>query len=1007
MKKEDALFVFGLVIIISAILLYPETDRPSYYSLEDLTGMAMADGSRVARSFNATSVSQNQVVRVTLTITISGTTGHTYYAYEEHVPAGWVVVDTSGNPCVSTTSTCEGGWVTGGTPSHSILKVVFVNGTQQAASTTFTYHARAPSTTGIYTWTGVYWIEGMTAEATIENQATVSVTAACTPSQEICDGIDNDCDGLVDQADANLQTVLCEKQQGVCQTSQKECRGTLGWYPSPYCQSDPTWYGANFEAIETRCDGLDNDCDGSVDEPANLIAPSCNRTLGVCANKNKTCAAGAWQECTIAAYNSSGTYELVETRCDNLDNDCDGQIDEGCACTTGSTRPCGTDIGECTAGTQTCTSGQWGVCIGGVNATAELCDGRDNDCDGTIDNGILPQQCALSLGVCAGRTQSCVGGTWQACTNTTSTYGPDYQQTESLCDGLDNDCDGLVDESLTQACTLTLGVCANRNTTCSNGAWLACNYGASYQQTESLCDGLDNDCDGQVDEGCACTSGQTRPCGTDTGACVAGTQSCVNGQWSTACQGAVNGTAEVCDGIDNDCDNQTDEGIPTSWCEKQQGVCAGSTQQCANGQWQVCDYGADYQVTETSCTDGRDNDCDGLVDSADSDCSACISGMTRNCGTSTGACEYGTQTCTNGAWGSCVGGVTAVSERCNDNIDNDCDGSVDEGCSSSGSGGGGGGGGGSTPPTTRNTTCVSDWVCSQWSRCNERGQMTRTCTDAKSCRTPTPKPAEIETCSYTPRCDDGIRNGLEEGVDCGGNCAPCRTEQTTEQVNIEIIADDISAEILDSIQYKVRIKNHGDALLSLELTVDKHSADKVRIDALPAGDSYDATFDLLMPSDIGISELLVQVTRDGQLISSRKINIVLLVPKYSVKLVESEKGLNAVILVDNRNDMSRDVIARYEIIKDGDTYYADEETLRELAEGEVFHKMSTLPMKNLPDGEYEVKAAFYSSGEKVGESTSTIMIGSEGKAVSSMVFYIMLGGLVIGILGFYYWILKR
>ena len=79
-----------------------------------------------------------------------------------------------------------------------------------------------------------------------------------------------------------------------------------------------------------------------------------------------------------------------DEQCDgSLDDDCDTQVDEGCACTNGDTRPCGSDVGLCEFGTETCElDGQWGACSGGVDPEDEVCDGEDNDCDGTVDDGV-------------------------------------------------------------------------------------------------------------------------------------------------------------------------------------------------------------------------------------------------------------------------------------------------------------------------------------------------------------------------------------------------------------------------------------------------------------------------------------------------------------------------------------------------------------------------------------------------------------------------------------------
>jgi len=295
---------------------------------------------------------------------------------------------------------------------------------------------------------------------------------------------------------------------------------------------------------EEVCDGIDNDCDGDIDEGDYECETECGIGPAYCVDGELICEA----------------EQPDEEVCDYIDNDCDGEIDEG----------------------------QRNACDQCGTVPDEVCDGYDNDCDGDTDEDLI-RECET---ICESGYETCIFGQWAACTA--------KEPLPEMCDGEDNDCNGLVDDGIVCQCSLLdVGVlvpCFESPLICGQGyKSCECVPGSScteYYMTEcqaactlfgftpcdpllgqifpEMCNNWDDNCNQLVDEDLykTCYSGPAET--MNVGECKPGTLTCVAGQWGgfwpgttvfmeDYCEGQVVPIEEICNGKDDDCDGVIEE----------------------------------------------------------------------------------------------------------------------------------------------------------------------------------------------------------------------------------------------------------------------------------------------------------------------------------------------------------------------------------------------------------------------------------------------------------------
>jgi hypothetical protein len=380
-------------------------------------------------------------------------------------------------------------------------------------------------------------------------------------AQELCDGKDNNCNLIVDEGfpdsdNDGWKDCLDDDDDNDGSNDGDDC--------APY---NPLIHP---QALEI-CDGIDNNCNGDTDDKLGQLA--CGK--GECFNVVESCLGGVVQTCDPFA-------GIAEEVCDGKDNDCDGLTDEDQGKVT-----CG--LGECTHQVPACAAGLPNPCDPLEGADLEICDGLDNDCDGKTDEGLGTLSCGK--GLCFHDVAACIGGEEQQC-------NPFQGAQPEACDGVDNDCDGDTDEDLGTV-TCGAGECEHEQDYCVAGKVAICNPFLGVQP--EICDLMDNDCDGLVDEDLGIVS-----CGK--GVCMHDVPACENGA-PGVCEPMAGAQDETCDGVDNDCDGEVDEELGTVSCGK--GECIHEEAACEEGIPVDCDPFAG--AVDELC-DGLDNDCDDEVD---------------------------------------------------------------------------------------------------------------------------------------------------------------------------------------------------------------------------------------------------------------------------------------------------------------------------------------------------------------------------------------------------------
>lgn len=525
------------------------------------------------------------------------------------------------------------------------------------------------------------------------------------PSTEVCDGVDNDCDSQVDEGIVAGLPCEVENDIGLC-VGTTFCAGVGGLR----CTASP--------AEAERCNGRDDNCDGTTDEgfatevggvlvydQSVAHCGACNYACPAIAHGTPTCDAGE-ARCIVASCEEGympgpGNATCVPVpranQCApcNTDADCQGPGDR-CIDDASAGRVCARDcsadsVYDTAAAPCTGTPGQVGCCPAGNTCTAfgadRICRPQSGTCACTEDGATIACERTNPLGTCFGVRTCDADVGLSACSAPAAA--------RELCNDSDDDCDGFVDQADP---SLDLTTTPNGTPSCGDGPgcpgqW-RCVAGAwdctARDATSETCDTLDNDCDGSTDEDFRDNQGRyisnqhCGGCGLDCSGLVvnatATTCSLVGGAPTCLATTCAPGTypsdgGRTCLQLpDNQCLSCTSDAdclVPSTRC-----LGTGVDRYCARSCAASSPYGATCPLGST-CTGGATPQC--VPTSGSCQCGPGDDGVTRACTTALGC--VGLQTCEEAAGTFAFTTCSAeglIPEVC-DGSDNDCDSRIDEG----------------------------------------------------------------------------------------------------------------------------------------------------------------------------------------------------------------------------------------------------------------------------------------------------------------------------------------